>query len=313
MMRMKAEKTSALEEINLAGQSASKATTVLRTDAEAFAQKAKDQWANHYARTEASLREKSDKSSAHVSTMTGMTTNVRKVMLEGQKEAEEKIENWRRADDQATRDAHEATNGQCTALSDFESKLRDEIKAANQAVADLIENKIQRDEPTGETPGRVLRKFPRSIVQGTPDEIRKSRFRRVYDTTGKDVRANMDFESSDPDLLEDEMTEGESADDTKDSVFSNHGSGGLSRQDSGGSLPVAKATKTTSRTNLSEASTDTGIIGDIDNKENFNDKQFTKPQTQSQKTSKLRQPSVRSNSGSRSSSRNRGEQKQLVR
>jgi hypothetical protein len=47
-----------LDEINQAGQSASKATTVLRTDAEAFAQKAKDQWANHYARTEASLREK---------------------------------------------------------------------------------------------------------------------------------------------------------------------------------------------------------------------------------------------------------------
>merc|ERR1712241_976107 len=70
MMQMKSEKASALDEINLAGQSASKATTVLRTDAEAFAQKAKDQWANHYARTEASLREKSDKSSAHVSTMT---------------------------------------------------------------------------------------------------------------------------------------------------------------------------------------------------------------------------------------------------
>ena len=79
MMRMKSEKTSALDEINQAGQSASKATTVLRTDAEAFAQKAKDQWANHYARTESSLREKSDKSSAHVSTLQSMTGNVRKV------------------------------------------------------------------------------------------------------------------------------------------------------------------------------------------------------------------------------------------
>ena len=48
--------------------------------------------------------------------------------------------------------------------------------------------------------------------------------------------------------------------------FSQNGSVGLSRQDSGGSLPVAKATKKTSRTNLSEASADTGIIGDIDNK-----------------------------------------------
>ena len=80
MMRMKSEKTSALDEINQAGQSASKATTVLRTDAEAFAQKAKDQWANHYARTESSLREKSDKSSAHVSTLQSMTGNVRKVL-----------------------------------------------------------------------------------------------------------------------------------------------------------------------------------------------------------------------------------------
>ena len=79
MNKMKAEKAAALEEINLAGQKAAKATARLRSDAEAFAQKAKDQWANHYARTEASLREKSDKSSAHVSTMTGMTTNVRKV------------------------------------------------------------------------------------------------------------------------------------------------------------------------------------------------------------------------------------------
>lgn len=92
-------------------------------------------------------------------------------------------------------------------------------------------------------------------------------------------------------------------------MFSNNGSGGLSRQDSGGSLPVAKATKATSRTNLSEASTDTGILGDIDNKENFNDKQFSKP---ARKPSKLKAPEVRSTSGSRSSSRNRGEQK-LVR
>ena len=36
MMRMKSEKTSALEEINLAGQSASKATTVLRTGESIF-------------------------------------------------------------------------------------------------------------------------------------------------------------------------------------------------------------------------------------------------------------------------------------
>merc|ERR1712008_354675 len=144
------------------------------------------------------LREKSDKSSNHVSTLQSMTGNVRKVMLKGQTDAEETIETWRRADDKATRHAHDAAADQCTELSDFGVKLRD-------------------------------------------------------------------FESSDQDLLEDEpeLEDGESADDTKDSVFSQNGSVGLSRQDSGGSLPVAKATKKTSRTNLSEASADTGIIGDI--------------------------------------------------
>jgi len=299
MMRMKSEKSSALDEINQAGQSASKATTVLRTDAEAFAQKAKDQWANHYARTEASLREKSDKSSAHVSALQSMTGNVRKVMLEGQTEAEEKIETWRRADDLATRDAHESAADQCAELSDFGSKLRDEIRAADHAVTNLIDNQIQRDQPSGETPGRVTREFPRRLVKGTPDELRKQRFRQVWSAGVP----KMDDVSSDTDLLEEDTTqeEGESADDTKDSVFSQNGSGSLSRQDSNGSLPVAKATKT-SRTNLSEASTDTGIIGDIDNKENFNDNQFSRPQ---RKPSKLKAPEVRSNSGSRSSSRTR--------
>ena len=100
---MKAEKAAALDEINLAGQKAAKATARLRSDAEAFAQKAKDQWADHYSRTEASLREKSDKSSTHVSHLQGKTGVARKIIQAGQSAAESTIENWRRADDKATR------------------------------------------------------------------------------------------------------------------------------------------------------------------------------------------------------------------
>ena len=103
MMRMKAEKANTIEEINQAGAEASKATAQLRSDAEAFAQKAKDQWAGHYARTETSLREKSDKSSGHVTKVQTMTGTGRKTMLEGQSMAEEAIENWRRADEKAVR------------------------------------------------------------------------------------------------------------------------------------------------------------------------------------------------------------------
>jgi hypothetical protein len=102
-MRMKAVKATALEEINQAGQEAAKATAQLRSEAESFAQKAKDQWANHYARTESSLREKSDKSSAHVATLQSMTGAARKAMLDGQSSAEDAIESWRSADEKATR------------------------------------------------------------------------------------------------------------------------------------------------------------------------------------------------------------------
>ena len=302
LQRMKSDKSGTMEEINQAGQAAAKATSVLRSEAEAFAQKAKDQWANHYARTEASLREKSDQSSTHVAGLQTMTGQARKAMLEGQSNAEDAIEGWRRSDDKATRTAHESAASQCAHLTGFGNKLRDEIRAAGHAVSNLVEKQMKRDVPTGQTPGRVSRDFPRNLVEGTPDEIRKRRFRENFNLTN--LASKMDFDASDPDLIEE--TE-DSHDDTKDSVFteSNIGSGSLSRQDSGGSLTQSKIgkAKKTSRTNLSEASVDTGIIGDIDNKENFNDENtFTRP---SGRPSKLKKPESYQERSSRSSSRNR--------
>ena len=82
MMKMKTEKAQALEEINIAGQEAAKATTDLRTDAEAFTQKAKDQWTDNYKRTEVALREKSDKSSSHLSALQTLTGWFLKIQLE---------------------------------------------------------------------------------------------------------------------------------------------------------------------------------------------------------------------------------------
>merc|ERR1712062_89359 len=253
LQRMKSDKSGTMEEINQAGQAAAKATSVLRSEAEAFAQKAKDQWANHYARTEASLREKSDQSSTHMAGLQTMTGQARKAMLEGQSNAEDAIEGWRRSDDKATRTAHESAASQCAHLTGFGNKLRDEIRAAGHAVSNLVEKQMKRDVPTGQTPGRVSRDFPRNLVEGTPDEIRKRRFRENFNLTNLASK-------------------------------------------------IGKAKKT-SRTNLSEASVDTGIIGDIDNKENFNDENtFTRP---SGRPSKLKKPESYQERSSRSSSRNR--------
>merc|ERR1719323_299912 len=143
MMKIKSEKASAMEDINSAGKKAAKATARLRADAESFAQKAKDQWADHYSRTEATLREKSDKSSSHVTNLQGKTGVARKIIQSGQSAAEATIENWRRADDKATRKSHETASAQCAVLTDFGSKLRDEIRAAHQTMSKIDETRTK--------------------------------------------------------------------------------------------------------------------------------------------------------------------------
>jgi hypothetical protein len=192
-------------------------------------------------------------------------------MLEGQSKAEDTIETWRRVDDKSTRDFHESASAQCSELSDFGVKLRDEIRAADNAVANLLDKQLKRDVPTGRTPSRVTRDFPSELVQGTPDEIRLQNFRKQWNLTNGALATKMDFDNEDPDLLDSEDLNSEAGSSYDgDSVFSNskNGSASLSRQDSGGSLTARPASKKTSRTNLSEASADTGIIGDIDNKVN---------------------------------------------
>ena len=75
----------------------------MRTDAEAFTQKAKDQWTDHYKRTEVALREKNDKSSAHVSALQDRTGSARQIIQGSQSATEETIETWRQADEKANR------------------------------------------------------------------------------------------------------------------------------------------------------------------------------------------------------------------
>ena len=75
----------------------------MRTDAEAFTQKAKDQWTDHYKRTEVALREKNDKSSAHVSALQDRTGSARQIIQGSQSATEETIEIWRQADEKANR------------------------------------------------------------------------------------------------------------------------------------------------------------------------------------------------------------------
>ena len=56
-------------------------------------------------------------------------------------------------------------------------------------------------------------------MAGTPDDIRKERFRAKWDASG--LAAKIDFEASDPDLVqEDDIVSEGSLNDTRDSVVS---------------------------------------------------------------------------------------------
>ena len=65
----------------------------MRTDAEAFTQKAKDQWTDNYKRTEVALREKSDKSSSHLSALQTLTGWFLKIQLENFRENSKRCNN----------------------------------------------------------------------------------------------------------------------------------------------------------------------------------------------------------------------------
>jgi hypothetical protein len=307
MMKMKTEKAQALEEINIAGQDAAKATTDLRTDAEAFTQKAKDQWTDNYKRTEVALREKSDKSSSHLSALQTLTGAAQQKIQSSQAATEETIETWRQADEKATREAHDMASDQCAELTEFGTKLRDQIRTSDQAVSMFVEKQFKLDVRTGQTPARRNDlQFPNEFVQPTPDQSRKKRFRAQF--ASRDIVANLGFENSnedDQDLVENDAVFSEgSLNDTAESEGSRVASAQLSRQNSGD--VKNPNSKNNSRTDLSVASSaDTGIVGDIDNKENFNNKQFPKPSTrpsklrQPAKASSVSSPAARSRSGSR--------------
>ena len=83
-----------------------------------------------------------------------------------QSTTEETIETWRQADEKATREAHDMVSDQCAELTEFGTKLRDQIRASDQAVSMFVEKQFKRDVRTGQTPARRNDlQFPNEFVQ----------------------------------------------------------------------------------------------------------------------------------------------------
>lgn len=82
-------------------------------------------------------------------------------------------------------------------LTNFEADVTKEMTALKTTLATFVDNDLKKDIPSGNTPLRVDRKFPRKIVEGTPDEQRILQFRSTIDTSGAQVPKLLDMESFD--------------------------------------------------------------------------------------------------------------------
>ena len=91
------------------------------------------------------MKKKTEKFTTHFS----FAGSTRQIIQKSQSDAEETIENWRQADEQATREAHDTATVQCAELTDFGGRLRDQIRASDQAVSILVQKQFKRDLPTG--------------------------------------------------------------------------------------------------------------------------------------------------------------------
>ena len=91
---------------------------------------------------------------------------------------------------------------QCAELTEFNTKLRDQIRASDQSMSMFVEKQFKRDVRTGQTPARRNDlQFPTEFVQPTPEELRKKKFRAQF--APREIVAKMDFENlNDEDLVE---------------------------------------------------------------------------------------------------------------
>jgi hypothetical protein len=94
----------------------------------------------------------------------------------------------------------------CKDVDELDSKLRDAIKEARMRESKYFEHDLRKDRPTGETPGRILRSYPRNLVEGTPDDVRVKMYRQKHDL-GAAMKLNIE-------------DDGDDLEESKDSVFS---------------------------------------------------------------------------------------------
>ena len=143
----------------------------------------KDAWNNHYEKTEAELREKSDASSNHVQDVQARTSQARSMILNSQSSLDSLLEGHRRSEERHALSEQADLSNRCQQNKEFETTFSDQFQSFGHALKTFVDEELKQDKPTGHTPLRVDRTFPKKLVKGTPDETRLRNFRDARDVS----------------------------------------------------------------------------------------------------------------------------------
>ena len=74
-------------------------------------------------------------------------------------------------------------SSRCQEAKDFETAFSGQSQTLGHSLRTFVEEDLKQDVPTGNTPMRTDRHFPKKLVQGTPDELRLKTFRSARDVS----------------------------------------------------------------------------------------------------------------------------------
>ena len=111
------------------------------------------------------------------------TSEGRSAILNSQSSLDSLLEGHRRSDERAALTEQAVLSSRCQETKDFETAFSDQFQSLSHTLRTFVEEELKQDVPTGHTPLRIDRTFPKKIVQGTPDETRLKTFRATRDVS----------------------------------------------------------------------------------------------------------------------------------
>ena len=111
------------------------------------------------------------------------TSEARSAILSSQSNLDSMLETHRRSDERNSMQEQAKLSSRCQEAKDFETAFSGQSQTLGHSLRTFVEEDLKQDVPTGNTPMRTDRHFPKKLVHGTPDELRLKTFRSARDVS----------------------------------------------------------------------------------------------------------------------------------